>query len=371
MRLRVWSAVSLAVASAGLVACFDLFHSTSGILTECQLDAQACDDGGARVDAATDAGTDFRTFTPDQAVANAQHACAWLGACETPLGSNAFGTCMFDALLAYDVGANPNHPVRGETHALWDCLWQVQSCADVARCVFPAAPPVCGSSGDYTACGNAGGVQANASVRIECVDGGLAVGENCALMGRTCASNGASAICAGAAGDAGLACMYDDCTGTRLHRCGGGGVDLGIDCASNGSGQCAGFPSDTNPAWVACVASGDAGCAASTTVQCSGGYATSCASGVTEVIDCTELLQVLDPTTTTCMPGPLPNPFDWTSPCVVADGGCTADSCDAGSVVGCARGAPYTVNCASQGLGPCTMVATDVGTAMNAACTAP
>src|ERR1700722_3366497 len=203
MRLRAGGrTIALGVLSAalgaGLVACFDLFHSTSGIVSSCDLDAQACRDAGAQAEAnAGDAGTDFCSFTPAQAVANAQHACAWLGACETPKGNNAFGTCMFDALLAYDCSANPNHLVRGKAHALWDCLWQVGTCADVTRCVFPGGSATC-QGGDFVACGNGGGVQANADVRIECVNG-MAVGENCALTGQTCSSSDGGASCTGAA----------------------------------------------------------------------------------------------------------------------------------------------------------------------------
>jgi hypothetical protein len=50
-----------------------------------------------------------------------------------------------------------------------------------------------------------------------------------------------------------------------------------------------------------------------------------------------------------------------------------ADSCadDGGVVVGCARGASYTVDCSSQGLGPCSMVATAMGAATNAVCGKP
>jgi hypothetical protein len=370
MRLGVRAVVSMAVASAGsgasLVACFDLFHSTSGIVSQCQLDAQACDDGAAQVDAATDGGTDFSLFTPDEAVAHAQHACAWLGACQTPLGSNAFGACMFDALLAYDVGANPNHPVRGETHALWDCLWQVQSCGDVARCVFPSGLAVCQTTTDLTTCG-----KANGDVVIECRDGGLAVGDNCAQTGQTCATTDAGPVCGG--GSVGANGCKEECDGAHLHWCGASGVDVGLDCASNGAGQCAGFPGGGAVDWIACVASSDAGaCDASATAQCSNGYAISCPSGVVEAVYCPTLLQLLDPSVTSCVTGNLSPPFDWTSPCVVPEGGCTADSCDGdGGVVGCARGAAYAVDCASQGLGPCTMVATNVGAAMNAACTAP
>jgi hypothetical protein len=374
-RVAVMAVLSAGL-GAGLVACFDLFHSTSGIVSACELDAQACQDGGAQAEAGGDAGTGFCGFTPDEALAHAQHACAWLGACETPMGSNAFGTCMFNALLAYDCGANPNHPARGVAHALWDCLWQVQTCGDVARCVFPAGPPMCRSGGvDFTACGNQGGVQANADVRIECLDGGLAVGENCALTGQTCATDGGSGTCAGAnAAAGGLSCPAGpECAGTRIHQCGSNGsVDVGIDCASSGAGRCGGFPGgEAGNDWIACVASGDAGCDPSEQAQCVNGYATSCPSGVPEAIYCPDLLQLVDAAGGGCVAGSLSPPFDWTSPCVVP-GGCTSDSCDpdGGLLVGCARGASYTLDCSSQGLGPCMMVSTDVGTAMHAACTA-
>jgi len=374
MQLRaLGSGIALGVLSAalgaGLVACFDLFHSTSGIVSACDLDAQACQDAGAQPDGGGgDAGTDFCSFSPVDAVTHAQHACAWLGACETPKGNNAFGTCMFDALLAYDCGANPNHLVRGKAHALWDCLWQVTSCGEVARCIFPAGPPPCRWNGiNFTACGSASGLQRNADVRIECldVDGGLAVGENCALGGQTCSSSDGGASCTGAAG---FACQQSACASPRLQQC-SGNVDVGIDCASNGAGACGGFPAggDAGAQWVACLPGGDAGCTPSLQVTCSAaGYATSCPSGVPESVYCPDLLQSNG---SGCVEGTLSPPFDWTSACMVP-GGCTADACDAdGGVVGCARGATYPLDCVSQGLGPCKMVSTDLGTAMHAACT--
>jgi len=373
MRLRAGGrAIALGTLSAalgaGLVACFDLFHSTSGIVSSCELDAQTCGDAGAQAEAtAGDAGTDFCSFTPAQAVANAQHACAWLGACETPKGNNAFGTCMFDALMAYDCTANPNHLVRGKAHALWDCLWQVQKCSDVTRCVFPGGSAMC-TGGDFVACGNNGGVQANADVRIECVDG-MAVGENCALMGQTCSNGDGGASCTGAAG---LACTQSACASPQLQQC-SGNVDVGIDCSSNGAGACGGFPAGaTGAQWVACLpgggASGDAGCTPTLQVTCADGYATSCPSGVPESVYCPDLLQTAG---SVCVEGMLSPPFDWTSACMVP-GGCAADSCDGdGGVLGCARGATYPLDCASQGLRPCQMVSTDVGTATHPACTAP
>jgi hypothetical protein len=365
MRLRVAAGLSLASALSGgtLVACFDLFHSTAGVLTACQLDAQACAEASA-----TDAGpTDFCAWSYEVARQNATHACAWLGACESPLGDNAFGACMFQALLAYDCEANPNHPVRGAEHAAWDCLWQVKSCNEVDTCVFPGGVPTCGSPGDYTSCGNVGGQPANGDVRVECVDGGQAHGESCLLEGQTCAASGTVGVCAGSmAGDAGLACSTLECDGTRLHWCTDGG-DVGIDCADNGRGACGGFPPSPH-AWLACVAEGDAGCDAGLSAGCQGGYAFSCPSGVAESIDCLEILQVAG---ASCTPGTLSPPFDWTSPCRVSPAMCTADSCDAGTLVGCTRGAPFFLDCPSEGLGACRMVATDVGSQPHAACTPP
>ena len=369
--MRLSGAICLSIASAslgaGLVACFDLFHSTAGILTGCEIDAQACGDGS--VDAGADGPTDFCAWSSVEARNHAMYACAWLGACESPMGGNAFGACTFSALLAYNCEANPAHPPRGEERALWDCLWQVHSCGDVDRCVFPRGVTVCGSPGiDYTSCGSAnGGVAGNRDVRIECTDSGIAHGENCGLRGQTCAASGASGVCAGAAGDAGgLTCNTNGgCTGTRLHYCVDGG-DVGIDCASNGAGACAGFPAPNKVSWVACAAAEDAGCAPDASAQCTNGFAVSCRSGVIEAIDCTELLQVVD----ACAPDPLAAPFDWTSPCAVTPPACSADSCSGTTLTGCARGAPFTVDCAGQGLGPCRMV-TDLASQTHAACTPP
>ena len=286
------------------------------------------------------------------------------------MGHNAFGTCMVDALLAYDCAANPSHPVHGSARAMWDCLWQVASCEDVARCILPAPLGVCGASVDYTSCGNSGGNAKNADVRVECA-GGIAFAENCALSGQTCALGaGPTGICAGASQAAGgLGCTGSPrCMGTRLHSCGSDGVDQGVDCASNGAGQCGGFPSASAAQWVACVASGDAGCAPSLAVTCAGGYASSCSSGIAESLDCTELFQTPD---AGCMPGTLSPSFDWTSPCMVDPPACTGDACssDGAMLTGCARGAPFTTSCTAQNLGPCRMISTDVGTAMHAACT--
>ncbi len=359
--MRALTLVALGVASmaagAALTACVDLFHSTAGILDVCELDAAACADGGADL-CAVDAG-------PARQIAS--RACAWLGACESPLGHNAFGACMVDAVQALDCTVSPGHPARGGTLALWECLAAAQACADVDRCVFPGGVPVCGSAGDFTSCGDVGGVAANAAVRIECTDGGAAHGESCALRGETCATQGTTGTCAGATADGGgLACQTSGCDGTRLHWCADGG-DIGLDCASTGARRCAGFPSTGPAQWVACVPQGDAGCAPDASASCSGGVATSCPAGVLETVDCAGLLQAGE---SSCNAGPLAAPFDWTSACTVVPPSCDTDSCSGTTLQGCARGAIFNVDCAQVGLGACQM-ATTGGGGTHAACTPP
>lgn len=367
--MRARPALLLAATTAGLVvgllACFDLFHSTGDVLTACQLDAQTpgCGDGGV----------DFCSWTPPEARQNAQRACAWLGACETPMGRNAFGPCMFQALLAYDCAANPDHRVEGTAHDLWACLSKVQTCADVDTCVFPHGVQVCKTAGDYLQCGTgADPTSNNYDVRLECDDGdgSPAHAENCALFGQTCVSTTVGGVCAGTR-EAGVCASTPGCDGTALHYCDDAGNDIGIDCADNGAARCNAFP-QPKPSWVACVPQGDEGsCAPSENVQCAQGIATTCPTGVPETIDCASLLQ----SPAACSDAGLSPSFDWTSPCVLPEAGagpgCTADSCSGYEITGCARNAAFTVDCATVGLGLCAYVATDQDAGHHAACGKP
>lgn len=390
MRVRVVAllAVGSLASGASVVACFDLFHSTGDVLTACQLDAQAPGCGPETgVEAGIDAGTDFCSWSEAEALQKAQRACVWLGACETPLGRNAFGSCMFDALLAYDCAANPSHPVKGKTHALWDCLWkagQAGTCAAVNACVFPQGTQGCAGSG-FVTCASQTGV--NADVRVECTtDGGVAHGENCALWGQTCGGDSSHGVCGGSAAESAIQCMMNGCTNTMLHSCDDAGLDLGVDCANNGAQQCVGEPPGNAEAqWVACVPENDAGtCTPSLSVQCDAGIATSCPTGRLETINCQQLLGNVH----ACRSGTLEQAVDWTAPCVVGadegDGGddagddagtgaptCTADSCDGGTLIACYRGASFPVECTTVGLGPCQIVHTDLNAIANAACTLP
>jgi hypothetical protein len=370
---------TLSVVSAALVAslgaCFDLFHSTSDLLTACEIDAQACAaDGGIEDATRSDAGgTDFCMWKSSLALEHARHACAWLGACETPMGGNAFGPCMFQALLAYDCEANPNHRVKGRAHELWDCLRSVTSCSEVDACVFPNGPQKCGSAGEYTACSAAGGAMAtNAAVRIACLDGGAqadanARGENCALWGQTCATAGGRSLCSGGSG---LSCTKSGCFGaprTELQWC-VDGSDIGIDCASQGAQRCEAFPSALDAQWPACMAESDSGaCVPDASATCMNGVASSCPSGVRETVDCNKILQ----SKAGCVAGPLAPPFDWTASCAVMPAQCLRDSCTDGGLIGCARGAAFSVDCGDAGLGPCQKVLTDNGSLEHVACAPP
>ncbi len=361
--LATLTAVAL---SCGAVACFDLLHSTADVLTACERDASSC------AVAAPSAETDFCSWTRAEAQAHALHTCTWLGACETPMGNNAFGPCYFRALLAYDCAANPNHRVQHEAHGLWDCLQKARSCADVDACIFGhGAPSACGSPGVYTECADK---SASPNVRVRCADGGVepyprARGENCALWGQTCAPLPGGGVCAGE--PTGSSCVRDSCDGTSLHWCaasddGGPGVDLGIDCASNGASRCGGFPSTDAAQWLACRPASDAAaCAPDASATCDKGQATMCPTGVMETLDCDSLLGSVGG----CAAGSLSPPFDWTSPCSVSPSGCASDSCNDGGLTSCERGATFSASCTSEGLGACRMVSAEPGSTPRAACT--
>jgi hypothetical protein len=347
--------LGFAAATAALVACVDLFHSTSGLLDQCQIDAASCP-------------IDFCALDKGEPESYAQHACAWLGACASPLGRNAFGSCTLEARLAFDCEINPNHRVSPETHDLWQCLARAQSCAEVHACVDvpespEAGPPTCmGAEAGSPACRSAGAV----SGRVSCDDpeGGV---ENCALWSQTCVAGDSPAACGGSPRRE-LSCSDGypgacDPSAGSVHWCTPQG-EVGVNCTEG----CGAFPDSRGDAgvtqWVACIAQGDASCAPTTSIACSPeGVASSCPSGVHETIDCARLLGEGG----SCALGLQP-PFDWKSACVTP-GGCTEDGCDGGTLTGCANGASFSVDCHEAGLGDCRWISVD-GT-RHAACGAP
>jgi hypothetical protein len=361
--------LSVAVAvCAGVVACFDVLHGTGELRTACEIDAAAPGCSGP-------AGPSACAPSAAEARMSAEHACAWLGACETPMGRNALGACMFAATAAFDCDANPGHPARGKQATLWRCLATAASCAGVDACIFPTAAPSCTRPGNYTGCAatSAEGGTTN-DVRVECMDGGGVLpatpgGENCALWGLTCSVGATGGDCSPSS-DPG--CPANECGGgSVIHWC-PSGPNGGIDCATTGALTCGGFPTRDAAAWVACIPSSDGGapCAPDLHAACSGGVARACPAGVPETLDCAALLGAA-PDAASCQAGPLSPPFDWTSPCVLDPPACTADSCEGGVANGCARGAVFSVSCSDVGLGPCSMRSTDLGTQQHATCTAP
>jgi len=376
----LWVATLTLLLGAAAFACSDLFHSTTDIRTACEIDPTSlgCEGQGAGHDTdggpdASNAVLDFCAWSPADAKLQAMHACAWLGACETPMGKNAFGPCMFEALLAYDCASNPDHRVNGVVHELWACLASARTCDGVNRCVLPTT--ACGS-GDYTTCLTApNGVPAESVVRVECSDSG-AHAENCLLWSQACTMSSGPAACGGPSGSACSGGAPSSCIAGSQLRCGRDGGDLALDCAGNGAGVCSGFPQTTNADWVSCLpddAGPDAACAPTLATTCTHGAASSCPSGIREGLDCNNLLGA----DAACTSGSLNPPFDWTSPCAVTPPQCTVDICSDGgaspgtTLVGCVRGATFSVNCTAQGLGLCQVVTTDVGAAERPACRAP
>jgi hypothetical protein len=339
----------------------DLFHSTN-FATLCDVDPSAapCTDAKTDFDAASPPATNFCDWTPATARTSAAHACAWLSACELPLGTNDFGPCMISALLAYDCSANASLPVTGALHAYWDVLWQARSCGDVDRAVFPGAGaadevPVCDNGGGFTACGVAYDGGDNSGVRVECDEAGTpARGENCVAQGRTCA-NGSCVVAPSAAG-----CMTG-CAGTVFHECADGGEDDGVDCAGFGAGSCA-----TASGAEGCAGMAGAACTPTAAIGCDGGVAQGCLAGTTASVDCNALTGQGSCNAGNASPG-----WDLSSACFADAGTCPPDSCaDAGDVlVSCARGAAFTVSCSGATLGPCGAVMTVDG--LRAACGRP
>ncbi len=153
---RRFIALSIASATAAtfaLAACVDLFHSTSDILDACDLDAAT--DGCATVSSDADTGIADAPFdgfdgnlcslTSAVARTTAETACAWLAACETPLGQNRYATCMEHAILAYDCTANPSMTVRGPALTFWKCMATATDCTSIHKCAWGLVQPVCPS----------------------------------------------------------------------------------------------------------------------------------------------------------------------------------------------------------------------------------
>lgn len=348
MKLRR-SFIVLAALGAGAtaVACADLFHDTDAP-TLCDMDAAA-----PGCSAVKDGAVPTDICAPDHATAltRAKHACAWLAACETPIGKNVTGECMAEAILAYDCAANPNRKPKLDAKTFWTGMAKVKTCADVDDVVFPQKGiSNCDGTG-FIGC-TKWTSSINLNTRIACpTKGERYTGENCVLQGKTCDSapltdaglgnNGGLCV-----GNKGKACTKSGCDGAHLVQCDDAGIDRGLDCSQFGTGTC--VPSGAQPA---CRPDGPA-VAASADIKCTpGGEAIASASGFEERVDCTYLS---GPAPGNCTP--IPNATPGTpaaAACKRSNGGCSTDSCAADKLVACIGGNTVRVDCVGDGLKPC------------------
>lgn len=355
------------------IACVDLFHDTdfetlcSSTPNDpaCGNDAGVVKDGAAEAEVGVDASRarpDFCAWDAAEARAQAMRACAWLGACEGPLGESAFGPCVVRAMLAFDCTSTPTLRPAGEVDAFWGCLATVASCADVDQCVFPGGVQPCKevSAGSSTACGT---LAANAGARLRCSGpAGRAAGvEPCTMLGKTCAvENASTSTCAGALGFD--TCSTNLCSGKSAVDCQPAGtrtLDRGVSCAGIGAGQC--ITADAGAPFCQPTAAAPS-CTEDTEPACEGQVLTSCVENRQTRIDCGRIGLPCDVSTA-------PPSYDLAAACIDRAGTCAQpiDVCvNAGKLRSCGRGIALEVECASVGLGPCKVDANGLGT-----CAAP
>jgi hypothetical protein len=344
---------------AAAAACVDLFHSTD-FDTLCTLHPldPSCNGSADAGDAAQDTKRpipDFCTFSSADAQKRAKHVCAWLGACEGPLGATKLGPCIAAATAAYDCNANPGlRPQRG-TLELWGCLLDAVTCDAVDACIFSRVAGACpglGPGQEFTTCDEQG-------VRVACSpgDGGRpSAVEPCLLRGQTCTKRNDSA--AACTGNRGAGCSTQGCIGTSAVVCGTGGdniIDEGVDCVYYGRGEC--HLTDAGPT---CLPLQDAGACVSPDnglTACSGTNAHLCAQNADVDINCFDL-------GAPCRNGATPLRPD---EACGADASTCDDSCDGtGQVKSCNNGVAYSIGCSDYGLGPCHVLPSGL-----AACTRP
>lgn len=374
-RRHVLAVASVAFVGIG-IACVDLFHGTEfeTLCTHSPNDPRCHGDASipdAVAEVAVDARRphpDFCSWSSEMARAQARRACAWLGACEGPLGESAFGPCAVRAQLAYDCKANPSLRPAGDSDAFWACLATVTTCADVDQCAFPSGLQQCGAveAGSLTRCATVGG---NVATRLRCTtspEAGRAAGvEPCAMLGETCSnepgSGGSAASCTGTQA---FSCSTTVCAGSSAIDCnpaGAGTVDLGLDCANFGGGRC--LPSDGGgPACVggagarACPTDALPSCVVNVTTGANSGVVSSCVDGHLIDVDCTKLGLPCDVSPNPPLPFPT---YDPAAACVrrapAADVCDTGDACLGSTIRSCGRGALQTVDCLSVGLKGCAI----------------
>lgn len=326
----------------------DIFHSTD-LPTKCS-------DGGCADSAPMDAGVSPFTTDSVKAFQYAQQVCAWLAACESPMGHNMTGTCLVDAVLAYDRTINPNRAPKGAARTFWQCAFDASTtgratgpdagnrCDAMYACVYPTSKTGEACGGMFVGCAGM-----DPSTRIDCRGSApniVAAAEPCKAQGKACSAQGgnSNALCTGPQGQT---CMTTGCTGSAMSFCDDAGVDLGQDCSLVGGGTC----TDVFDAG-ACKPEGPGSCVPTQNVTCDdAGVAHGCMTGVPETVDCKGLLG-------DCVEGLVPTYQPPSRACTRAIAACTMDKCSNGSINACMRGRLVMIDCGAVGLGPCTTIQT-------------
>lgn len=315
---------------ASLLCCnSDVLHATS-FDTECTRDATACQE------------YDYCAMDQAAARARAERVCGLVGACTGPFGENVFGACLERAILAYDCGARPNLPVRGEARAYYDCLYAASegggpsACDAVTRCVTPSGSAGCPESQTESVTCQPGGKR---GVRVSCRNGVRAAVERC--LDAQCTVDGVNASCTQAALPCKNGCsepsdLFVTCAAAPMT---GASVLLDeVDCALLGAGNCTAYGCEP-------VTKNDCTSAAgSDAVMCRGNTAVACIGGGEDAVDCARLGQ----------PCNAAGALDPRAACRSTAGPCV-DTCIGATLESCWNGATHTLDCAALGFDFCDL----------------
>ncbi len=326
--------IATGFAWAALVGCVDTLHSTD--FTPC---SDCVDASTGEAEAA--APIELCAPSPAEAKKRAARACARLGACAGPLGTNAYGSCYYNALQIFDCDVRPGRRPRGEAKRFWACLQAASgieplSCGRVTDC-FPKVQcsPVPPRDRNTAVCDEAKGL------RILCPPGSGAAPtmlEHCPGVGRACpAALGECAVSTKS-----VACATSGCEGTASHVC-DGADDRGVDCAYFGAGTCGAG---------SCVLEDAGACAApvvddggpADAIRCSAGIAMTCPVGQRDAIDCGAFGFTCEPQPATA------GASDVSLACKGQDAGACTDRCSGTVLTSCFRNLAFVVDCNEHGL---------------------
>lgn len=363
-----------------VMACVDLFHDTDLLFVD---GGDTSTDGNLPPDASSPP-TLVCSTSSTAALATAETACAWLGACALPFGVNEPGSCMLQGLRAYDCSFDRSNAPRGERAEFWRCLQaasEARSCEAVRRCALPGAlyQQSCASESDYFACVGEGTSRNRVFCRRDPQDRTVPFtgAENCAAAGGTCLKRDGRAACSTTVDGLGFGepCTRSSCQSTSLSICegtGDAGVEVArIDCTQSGSGTC-GSGTDEGPGCIASTLVDGSVCTPDKPVSCRGTTATRCRNSVLEEVACGNAGLGCDPEgAELTYEGCRGTASDG------GDGGSTGASCAPkcntfGNVVACMNGKEVVLECGAQGLGDCVeQKSTALGELPGYACRAP